>query len=162
MKNSFKKTYETQTMSDGSVEISFKASRFSGSGAMGVMILLLPVCLIGGGYLVQSFEKGTKGDAVMAVIVCCAFFYGLMKLFGGKKKIVVKPNIGLMFSGKSLPFDDIKSFGVMEQISQQGLKTAYLQAITGGTSVNVTGYTSSERAEAIGDEIMALSGRNWK
>ena len=159
MKNSFSKAYETKTLEDGSVEIAFKSQRFGFAGTSAILFLSLLIGTPAGCMGVMSMRESNRTLGFIVMIV--GFYIFLYFLFKSKTVITVKPNVGLTFSGKSLPFSDIKSLGVVTETGKNGKTIAYVEAQSLGNSVRVSDYIKPELASAVAEEIRSASGRTW-
>ena len=98
------------------------------------------------------------GVIFWSVVVYLLIFFLFLKK--KNREIIVKPNIGIEFLGKSLPFDDISSFSV-QRLTGNGWERAFVQADTHGNGVRITGYTEVALANALYAEILEKSGRLW-
>lgn len=163
MKNSFRQAYDTKTLSDGSVEISFKSKRFGFEG-QGIILsfaffLGVPTGCVG----IMAFVD--RDDAIPAIIVAFIVFFGFLRFLIESKfraVITVKPNVGLIFAGKSLPFSDIKALGFVTEVSSRnGEEMAYIEAKSLGNAVRISSHIKPELASAIVDEIKSASGYRW-
>lgn len=164
MESSFKKGYEKTINADGSFELKFPSKRFAPmtSGAamlLGLFILFPASCAAT--FPVASMFVDIKNLAegslltwnILAFIV---YFLALHFFYNTKSKILVKPNSGVVFNGKQLPFKEIQSLGTIDHPNAQNKKgSAFVYADTHGTQVMLTKYISLSLAEAVEQEIKA-------
>ncbi len=162
MESSFKKEYEKQTLQDGSVELKFTAKRI-GPSAAGFMIIISAVLFFcaWGATAAIFMIKTNDPQGIMSGIIAFAFIWIFMTLVHDKKsKVVIKPNEGLIFDEKQLPFSDISQIGDVE-VSGRGKYTAYVYANAHGNEIKITSYMPPAKARAIKQEILTASGMNW-
>ena len=94
---------------------------------------------------------------VALIIVVCVFKF----FISNRNRILVKPNIGISFDGKQLPFKDISSIGTSNlNVMKKGSTVVY--ADTHGTQVKLSSCVATELAEAVAEEIKGASGLTWK
>lgn len=169
MESSFKKGYDKTVNADGSFELSFKSRRLL-PGAMAVFlpILLYPVScaisfpFVGGMTAMRNDTLSAMTWNVTALIVALIIVVCVFKFFiSNKNRILVKPNIGISFDGKQLPFKDISSIGTNNlNVMKKGATIVY--ADTHGTQVKLSSCITTELAEAVAEEIKGASGSTWK
>ena len=169
MKSSFKKQYETNQKSDGSIELIVKGSRsgaFGMASAPGAVAFLLVVIYVGsfiglsflGMFLTgNSFIDRHIGKVALVALLGPALL--LKFAFGARKNTIHLQPKGIEFAnGKNqIASNDIKSFGVItEAVSGNGghAQTAYVYVDALGQRIKLTGHMKQELAEAIRDEII--------
>ena len=173
MESSFKKGYDKNVGADGSVEFKFQSERIgahTGSGLGAVLVLaMFPVsCAVTSPVLYPFYDARARDSLSMGAIffwmACAAAFWvwSVRKFNIRKTSFLIKPNEGLIFSGKQLPFDDIQTIGTINETTARNVKgTAYVYANTNGTQVKITEYIPLELAEELAREIKNSSGRVW-
>jgi len=163
MESSFKKEYEKQTLQDGSVELTFVAKRNSPRGAGWMIILSVALFFCAWGVTAAIFMTKTDDpQVILSGIIGFAFMWVFMTLSVDKKsKVVIRPNEGLIFDEKRLPFSDISVIGLMD-VDGPGKYTAYVYANAHGNEIKITSYMAPAKAKAIRQEIFNASGMTWE
>lgn len=171
MESSFKKGYDRTVNADSSINLTYKSEKIgahSGSGFAGIIVFaMLPVsCAATFLPMVYPFMNGkNEGTSVVFWIFGSIglWILSVRKYNLRKSKLVIKPNEGLIFEGKQLPFSDIQSIGTMNETTGRNAKgTAYVYANSHGQQIKVTSYIPLALAEAISEEIKSSSGIEWK
>lgn len=174
MQSSFKKGYEKTNNPDGSIDLSFKTQRIGahgGSGFAGILIMAMyPVsCAVTSPAIIPFYDPRSARDgfpagiAILWNILAFALWIWSVRKFNFQKSILtIKPNSGLVFAGKQLPFSDIQTIGTLNETTTRNAKgTAYVYANACGQKVRITKYMPLELAEAIATEIKQASGFSW-
>ena len=168
MESSFKKGYDKTVNADGSFELSFKSRRLL-PGAFGVILplVLFPMScavsfpLVGGMNAMERNKSFSETWTITSAIVLVTMFVLLYNFFiSNRNRILVKPDIGISFDGKQLPFKDISSIGTNNlNVMKKGATVIY--ADTHGAQVKLSSCVTTELADAIAGEIKAASGMKW-
>lgn len=172
MESSFKKGYEKNVLPDGSVELNYKAKRMSpsmmaGAGMLAILILFpascavtLPVAAMFNDAR-ESLGQTSKGLwLTLAVILYTLMLYFLVNT---KATLVIKPNQGLLFKGKQLPFSAIQNVGTIDHPNAKiKAGAAFVYADSHGTKIEVTKFIPLALAKTFVEEIKASSGLEWK
>lgn len=174
MKSSFKKGYDKSTKTDGSIELSFKTERIgahSGSGFAGILVMAMyPVsCAVTSPAILPFYDSRAARDSFPVGIVIfwnilafALWIWSVRKFNFQKSTVIIKPNVGLIFFGKQLPFSEIQTIATLNETTSRNAKgTAYVYANAGGQKVKITKYVPLELAEAIVNEIKQASGISW-
>jgi hypothetical protein len=172
MESSFKKGYEKNVLPDGSVELNYKAKRISPSvmasaGVLAIFILFPASCAVTLPFAAmfndanQSLGQTSKGLwmtlALVLYIVILYFFVNT------KATLTIKPNEGLLFLGKQLPFSEIQNMGTIDHPNARSKAgAAFVYAESHGKQINITKYIPLSLAEAIEVEIKSVSHSVWK
>lgn len=172
MESSFKKGYERTVNTDGSIELKYKAKRMSpaamaGAGMAAILVLFpvscavtLPVASMFNDHG-QSLGQTSKGLwTTLAIILYIGILYFLVNTKGS---LVIKPNQGLIFNGKQLPFSEIQNIGTIDHPNAKVKAGAsFVYAGSHGTQIRVTKYVPLALAEAVAAEIKQSSGMGWR
>lgn len=170
MKSTIKNAYERQIAADGSVTLSYRASRF-GANHMGLGLIFL--FLIFGAFVFFSligmillipFERYPSIHIPGAFIFgCVCTFWLTRRVLGGKTYTLVLTQQGMIFPRGSygamtyqLPYVEINGLGVTKmQASHNGVysESCSVYAYTGGTEVKVTRDIPQSLAETFIQEI---------
>ena len=174
MESSFKKGYDKKVNADGSIKLNFKSEKIgahSGSGIASILVVaMLPVsCAVTSPLMIPFYDKASAREAfpvgLMIFWNICAFglwIWGVRKYNIRKSGITIKPNEGLVFGGKQLPFSEIQTIGTMNETTGRNAKgTAYVYANAHGQQIKITQYVPLALAEAISQEIKENSGVAW-
>jgi hypothetical protein len=168
MESSFKKGYDKKVNADGSFELSFQSRRLMPVAFSVILPLVLyPVScavsfpLVGGLSAARSDNLSLTTWNVVSIMVAVAIVIFIFKCFiSSRSQILVKPDIGISFNNKQLPFKDISSIGTINLNSmKKGASVIY--ADTHGTQVKLSSCVAEELAEAIAEEIKSASGIKW-
>ncbi len=170
MESSFKKGYDRTVNADSSINLTYKSEKIgahSGSGFAGIIVFaMLPVSCAATLPLVYPFMDGKNPGTLMIIWIFGSiglWFLGVRKYNLRKSKLVIKPNKGLIFEGKQLPFSEIQSIGTMNETTGNNAKgTAYVYANSHGQQIKVTSYVPLALADAISEDIKSSSGIEWK
>jgi len=171
MQSSFAMAYERNINPDGSINLTYKAERFGlhrGAGFVGLLffIVMVPVSCAVTSPLVWLAPNNSAGP-IMAFagwpISSMILFILAGKWFiKTKGHLTIKPNVGLTFEGKNLPYPEIDHIGTANETTAQNPRgSAYVYATTKGQEMKITKYVSLQLAEAIQAEIKAASGTVW-
>lgn len=172
MESSFKKGYEKNVNADGSIELKYKAKRMSpaamaGAGMVAILVLFpvscavtLPVASMFNDHG-QSLGQTSKGLwTTLAIILYIAILYFLVNT---KSSLIIKPNQGLVFDGKQLPFSDMQNIGTINHPNAKvKAGAAFVYAGSHGNQIRLTKYIPLALAEAVSSEIKQSSGITWK
>jgi len=164
MESSFKKAYEKQELPNGDIEISFKSSRIGVHAASNLLLALIVFfgwipLWIGLAAIINPSEDAFGTLVVVSIIIWFVLVYFFIRK---KSTIVIRPNEGIIFNNKQLPFSDISVIGVMRQTTTRDANgTSYVYAEAGGKQIKVTAHMPKPRADAICEEIKHLSGIGW-
>ena len=174
MESSFKRGYDKTVNADGSINLSFKSEKIgahSGANYAGMIILaMFPVsCAVTSPLIFMLSDKASMRDefptGLMFLWIICAaalWIWGVRKYNIKKAKFVIKPNEGVIFGGKQLPFSEIQSIGTINETTGRNAKgTAYVYANSHGQQIKITGYVPLPLADALAEEIKTSSGHNW-
>ena len=165
MESSFKKGYDKNVNSDGSFELSFKSKRFGAKSAQSIMLLsifaLLPASCTVTSPMLLAFDRSNNTMAVIfwVIIAFSLWYFVIDKIANTRTKILVKPNIGIVFNHKNLPFKEINQIGTISYPGAASEKlAAFVYADTHGTQVNISRFINLALAEAVANEIKQSSG----
>ena len=174
MESSFKKGYDKTVNADGSINLSFKSEKIgahSGSGFAGIILMaMVPVsCAVTFPVVFIFSDASSRREAfptgaTFLWIVCALglWVWGVRKYNIKKAKFVIKPNEGVIFGGKQLPFSEIQSIGTINETTGRNAKgTAYVYANSHGQQIKITGYVPLPLADALAEEIKNSSGHSW-
>jgi hypothetical protein len=172
MESSFKKAYEKNVLPDGSIEINYKAKRMSpaamaGAGMLAVLILFpascavtLPVAAI---FNSSGESLGQTSKGLWFALAVLLYFPMLYFLLNAKGSLTIKPNQGLIFEGKNLPFSDVQNIGTIEHPNAKvKAGEAFVYAVSHGAKIRVTKYIPLALAATFVQEIKTGSGIDWK
>lgn len=171
MESSFKKAYDRTVNADGTVDLKFTAQRIgahSGAGFAGILVIAmwpvscavtLPVvyALTDHRSMRNEFQAG---PVIMWNIVAVLLWIFIVRKYNFRKsKLTIRPNEGLLFAGKQLPFKDIQSVGTAHETTARNPKgNAYVYAQSHGKEIPLTGYVTKELADALASEIKNAPG----
>lgn len=175
MESSFKKGYDKTVNADGSISLDFKSEKVgahSGSGFAGILVFaMFPVsCAVTSPLMFMLSDKSPRREefqtgAIFLWIICALalWIWGVRKYNIKKAKFLIKPNEGLIFGGKQLPFSEIQSIGTVNETTSRNAKgTAFVYANSHGQQIKMTGYVPLPLADALAVEIKSSSGIEWK
>lgn len=170
MESSFKKGYDKKVNDDGSFELTFDSRRLLPAAfAVILPIVLYPVScavsfpLVGGMSSARADTLSLPTWNIVSIVVAIAILICIFKFFiNSRNRILVKPNIGISFSGKQLPFKDINSVGTLNLNTLKSNGATVVYADTHGVQVKLSGCVKTELAEAIAQEIKGASSIAWK
>lgn len=169
MESSFKKGYDKTINADGSFELSFKSRRVSPALGFLLTVFLLPSScavsypLVGGSFGNRAWQiDATTWMVVTFIVYCVSLAFIINQFCFTRDQIVVRPNVGLVVSGKNLPFKEIDQIGTIDYVGASSNKAAFVYANTQGTQVKLSRQISLPLAEAVATEIRQASGLTWK
>lgn len=171
MENSFKPGYDKQTKADGSIELTFKAKRLSPQAAVGFGTVLLfamfPVSCamtlpVAGMFIPKGKPLGDVSLMLWLSMTIVVYAVILWLIVNTRSTVVIKPKEGLMFAGKTLPYQDIKQIGTIHHPNARDKNgAAFVYADTQGSQVQITKYIPLALAEAVAEELKLHSGMPW-
>ena len=167
MESSFKKTYERNVLSDGTIEITHKQVRIPPSAATAFFlvatIILLPTsCAITGAFWGYEHKQSNAGWSFATVVLYVVLIFAISRLLGvGTNHLLIKPNIGVVINGKNLPYADIQTIGVNTIVNGNKKGDSYAYADSHGTKIPLTKHVSASLANAISEEVKNASGHSW-
>jgi hypothetical protein len=171
MESSFKKGYDKTVNADGSFELSFKSRRLSPktSASMGTLMIfvLFPVSCavtlpVAGMFLSPRQDLADVNKFLWNALAFTLLFILLYLVTFCKTRILVKPDVGISFGGKNLPFKEISEIGTLDHPYSANKKgAACVYANTNATQVNISKYIPLALAEAVAEEIKKSSGMGW-
>ena len=173
MESSFKKGYDKTINADGSIAILLQGKTKGAATNTGLPLLyfvfFIPCAIVSfnlaEAMLSRNVSLGTF--TIVWVLLSIGSWFVLFLIFNSlmtkKTNLLIKPNEGVIFDGKQLPFADIQMIGVNHQTTNSNLKgDAQVFATSHGNNINITGWLPLALADAIADEIKGASGIQWK
>ena len=172
MESSFKKGYDKTVNADGSIAILLQGKTKGAATTTGHPLLYLIffiVCAIVSFNIVDSI-MGRNPNMVTSLSLWALLSIGswfvlfliFKSLMTKKTNLLIKPNEGVIFDGKQLPFADIQKIGVNHQTTNSNLNgDAQVFATSHGNNINITGWLPLALAEGIAEEIKGASGMQW-
>jgi hypothetical protein len=163
MESSFGAKYQTTKGDDGSIALSFEQIRYYPQSLANVfvlvgMFLIVPASCTGS-MLLQS--KNNNDLPIVPMVLIASFLVGIFWLLFIKSvpsTIKIYPDVGVEFDGKSLPFNDIESLGIVTK-SNSSKTWGYVVANSGGQEIALTKWMDEALARSLQSQIVATSGR---
>lgn len=124
-----------------------------------MMLRFLPVALI---ILIFGGTLGSiGGGAIAGPGIVIGLFFALRWALSGESVVTVRPNEGLQFSGKNLPFAGTESIRVVTH-GHVNRHNSFVMARSGGNEIQLTLGIPEAAATALASEIRNGSGIAWK
>ena len=159
MKNTIKRDYERTVLEDGSIDLTFKASRFLDAGTNTIVIGIWGVVVTMLLMAISPKIKSVEGFFFFLAVMAGGSIYTLISIVREMQVIKIHPNKGIEFRGESLPFSDILNIGMTTRTNKSnGPATLYVES--NGKQVKVAQCKES-LANALKNEIKNSSGIEW-
>lgn len=162
MENSFKKNYDINKNTDGSISINYKAQRRNRHALIAALSipLFIPSCGLGLAGGIQLFGSDSHvGPIILAIVLGLLVTIFILKaMIDVKETLTIVPNQGIKFNkNKTLPFRDITRFGVLgKQMAQQigeAERYSHVFAEYGGKEIALTKDIPDALASVIFEEL---------